>query len=221
MKQRMTIAERIINIREAAGSAQVLAVTKGYSTIAVTAAIAAGQRDFAENRVQEAMVKFPPLRTTYPDLRLHLIGPLQSNKVRDAVAVFDVIHSLDRPALASKLAQEMAKQNRRLPCFIQVNLGAEPQKSGVTSAELPALLKFCRQETDLNVMGLMCIPPLRDPPEEYFQQLKKLADTYGLENLSMGMSGDYQTAIACGATHVRIGSAIFGERDYSGGDSAL
>lgn len=226
----MTIAERLALIRAGIQKAQetslfgqktvLLAVSKGHAAAAVQAALGAGQKIFAENRVQEAAEKFTALREKHLELELHLIGPLQTNKVKDAVTLFDVIHSVDRASLAEKLAAEMQKQNRRPDCFIQVNTGEEPQKAGVSPKDLPELLKLCR-ELKLNIIGLMCIPPIEEAPAVHFAFLKKLADENSLPQLSMGMSGDYQTAIKYGATHIRIGSAIFGERDYSGAESAL
>lgn len=217
----MTIAEQLAQIRSTMQKAQetslfgqkavLLAVSKGHGAAAVRDALAAGQKIFAENRVQEAAEKFPELRKNDPELGLHLIGPLQTNKVKDAVALFDVIHSVDRISLAEKLAAEMQKQNRHLPCFIQVNTGEEPQKAGVVPDQLGVLLAQCR-ELKLNIIGLMCIPPLDETPSVHFAFLKKLADENQLSQLSMGMSGDYETAIKYGATHVRVGSAIFGER---------
>ncbi len=189
-----------------------LAVSKTHDVTAIESAILAGQKIFAENRVQEAAEKFPALRQKYPDLQLHLVGPLQSNKVRDAVTLFDVIHTIDRASLAEKLSREMADQKRPLPCFIQVNTGEEPQKAGVTPKALSTLLNECRS-LKLNIIGLMCIPPVAESPAVHFAFLKKLADENDLSQLSMGMSADYETAIRFGATHIRIGSAIFGTRD--------
>jgi pyridoxal phosphate enzyme (YggS family) len=218
----MTIQSRLAEIRARIAAAraasprgqdvELLAVSKMHDANAVREAIAAGQHVFAENRVQEAAGKFPALREAYPDMRLHLIGPLQTNKVRDAVRLFDAVHTVDRAVLAEKLANEMVKQNKQLLCFIQVNTGAEAQKAGVAVAELPELLRFCREEAGLEIKGLMCIPPVAEPPEKHFKLLDELADEYQLPLLSMGMSADYETAIRLGATHVRVGSAIFGVR---------
>lgn len=188
-----------------------VAVSKTFDAEAVATAIAAGQRVFGENRVQEAAAKFPALKARHDDLELHLIGPLQTNKTRDAVALFDVIQSLDRDRLAQALAAEMARSGRRPRLYIQVNIGAEPQKAGVAVADLPALLALCAT-LGLAIEGLMCIPPADSPPEPFFAALAALARTHGLAKLSMGMSGDYPAAIAAGATHVRVGSAIFGGR---------
>jgi PLP dependent protein len=189
-----------------------IAVSKTHGADAVIAAMAAGQRHFGENRVQEAQSKFPALKNTHPDLVLHLIGQLQTNKAKEAVALFDVIHTLDRAKLAEKLADEMAKQQRRLPCFIQVNTGHEPQKAGVTPEELGSFVAQCRDQLKLPVMGLMCIPPLDHEPSPHFAFLRELSRRHGLAGLSMGMSGDAGLAVRLGATHVRVGSAIFGSR---------
>lgn len=193
-------------------SITLVAVSKTHSADAVRLALAAGQRDFGENRVQEAAAKFPALRTDYPDLRLHLIGPLQTNKAAEAVGLFDAIHSLDRPKLAAILASEMARQQRRLDCFIQINVGLEPQKAGIPPPEAKAFIAACRQIWALPVVGLMCIPPAGTDPAPHFKLLRDLAAANNLPYLSMGMSGDYPAAIAAGATHVRVGSAIFGAR---------
>jgi hypothetical protein len=189
-----------------------VAVSKTHSKDAIASAIAAGQRHFGENRVQEALAKWPALKSATPDLVLHLIGPLQTNKTVDAVAQFDVIHTLDRPKLAEKLAAEMAKQARPLPCFIQVNTGREPQKAGVDPAEVSGFVALCRDQMKLNVVGLMCLPPAADEPAPHFAFLRELARRNGLTQLSMGMSGDVVTAVRLGATHVRVGTAIFGTR---------
>jgi pyridoxal phosphate enzyme (YggS family) len=196
-------------------SVHLVAVSKMQSPERVTAALAAGHRLFGENRVQEAKAHWAGLRAQYPDLKLHLIGPLQTNKAREAVALFDCIETVDRPALADVLIKEMAKQNRKLPCFIQVNTGEEPQKGGVAPDGLPALLDHCR-ELKLDVRGLMCIPPVDEPPAPHFALLKKLASRHSLPDLSMGMSADFEDAIALGATYIRIGTALFGERDHGG-----
>lgn len=188
----------------------VIAVTKTVEAPRIQPLIDAGHRDFGENRVQEAAAKWPALRRA--DTRLHLIGPLQSNKAAEAVALFDVIHTLDRPKLALLLAEEMAKQNRRLPCFVQVNTGLEPQKAGLAPLEADAFLAQCRDEWKLPVIGLMCIPPVDEEPSPHFAFLREIARRNGLDQLSMGMSGDYTIAALFGATHVRVGSAIFGAR---------
>jgi hypothetical protein len=194
-----------------AGSVTLVAVSKTHGPERIAEAIAAGQRVFGENRVQEARAKWPGLRAAHADLVLHLIGPLQTNKARDAVALFDAIQSLDRPRLAEVLAAEMAKAGRRIPCFVQVNTGEEPQKAGVAPAEADAFIARCRA-LGLELAGLMCIPPLEDQPGPHFALLAKIADRNGLSGLSMGMSADYEMAIHLGATHVRVGSAVFGPR---------
>lgn len=191
-----------------------VAVSKTHSAAEILPLLRAGQRVFGENRVQEAAEKFPALREQYPDLKLHLIGGLQTNKVRDAVALFDVIESVDRVELAEKLAAEIKKQGRNPSCFVQVNTGEEPQKSGVAPNAAAALVEKCRA-LGLNVIGLMCIPPADDEPSPHFAFLKKLARQSGVKELSMGMSADYPLAIQQGATFVRIGTALFGQRDYS------
>ena len=193
------------------GSVRLIAVSKTFSADDIRPALAAGHRDFGENRVQEAEGKWPELQGAFPDVRLHLIGPLQTNKVRDAVSLFDVIHSVDREKLAMAIAKEQERQGRRPETFIQVNTGSEPQKAGVEPGHTNELLGRCR-DLGLNVCGLMCIPPVEEEPALHFALLHKLAVECGLERLSMGMSGDYVTAIAFGATDVRVGSAIFGTR---------
>ena len=186
-----------------------IAVSKTHPADAIRPLIAAGQRDFGENRVQEAQAKWPALKT--PGLRLHLIGSLQSNKAADAVALFDAIHSVDRPSLIDALAREMERQGRRPDCFVQVNVGEETQKGGCAVADLPALLDRART-AGLPIVGLMCIPPADVEPAPYFALLAKLARRHGVSALSMGMSADYETAVMTGATHVRIGTALFGAR---------
>ena len=198
--------------RDPAG-VMLIAVSKTFGMDAIEPVIAAGQRVFGENRVQEAQAKWPELRTRFPDLRLHLIGPLQTNKARDAVKLFDAIHSLDREKLAVELAKEMARQGRSLSLFVQVNTGKESQKAGIAPDKAAAFVKRCRDTHGLTIEGLMCIPPLEDDPIPHFELLRELAKSLGLKSLSMGMSADFETAIAYGATHVRVGSAIFGERD--------
>ncbi len=195
-------------------SVTLVAVSKTHPAEAVEQAIAAGQRVFGENRVQEAKAKFPALKQRYPDLCLHLIGPLQSNKVRDAVALFDVIETVDRPKLARALADEIKRAGRAIRVLIQVNTGREPQKAGVEPEQADALIRLCRDQYGLAVEGLMCIPPAEDDPGPHFRLLGEIAARNGLAILSMGMSGDYPVAIRDGATHVRVGSAIFGHRDY-------
>jgi pyridoxal phosphate enzyme (YggS family) len=188
-----------------------VAVSKTHPAEAVASLIEAGQRVFGENRVQEAQAKWPALRERYPHAELHLIGQLQSNKADDAVALFDAIHSLDRASLVAALAKAMDKAGKRVPCFVQVNIGAEDQKGGVAIAGLPALLAEARA-ADIPLAGLMCVPPLDIEPAPFFALLDKLARDHGLEGRSMGMSGDFETAVMLGATHVRVGTALFGER---------
>ena len=189
-----------------------IAVSKTFGPDAIEPLLEAGQRLFGENRVQEAQGKWPALKHRYPGVELHLIGPLQTNKVPDAVALFDVIETVDRDKLAGMLGKEMARTGRRRPCFVQVNIGLEAQKAGLAPAETMAFVARCRNEHGLNVVGLMCIPPADRPPGPYFAQLAGLAKAAQLAELSMGMSADFETAIAIGATHVRIGSALFGSR---------
>ncbi|HEY0132328.1 MAG TPA: YggS family pyridoxal phosphate-dependent enzyme, partial [Allosphingosinicella sp.] len=193
------------------GEAILIAVSKTHPPESIRPLIEAGQREFGENRVQEAQDKWPALKAETPGLRLHLIGRLQSNKAADAVALFDSIHSVDRPSLVSALAEAMAREGRRPDCFLQVNIGDEPQKGGCPVADLPALIEASR-EAGLPVAGLMCIPPADVEPAPYFALLAKLAGRHGLAGLSMGMSADYETAVATGATHVRVGTALFGDR---------
>lgn len=222
MSQDSSIAARFAEVRQRIATAArqagrnpadvtLVAVAKTHPAEAVSAALATGQRVFGENRVQEAQGKYPALKADFPDLALHLIGPLQTNKAEDAVALFDVIQTLDRPKLAHALAKAMAKTGRRPLLYVEVNTGAEPQKAGVAPAELGALLDLAR-ELALPVVGLMCIPPLDEPAAPHFQLLAELAKQHGLAGLSMGMSGDYETAVALGATCVRVGSALFGAR---------
>ncbi len=188
-----------------------IAVSKTHPASAIAPLIAAGQRVFGENRVQEAQEKWPELREMQPDIALHLIGQLQSNKADDAVALFDCIHSLDRPSLVSALGKAMDKAGRQVPCFVQVNIGAEEQKGGCAISDLPALLDLARA-ADLPVIGLMCVPPAGIEAAPFFALLDKLASDHGLSGRSMGMSEDFETAIMLGATHVRVGSALFGAR---------
>ena len=189
-----------------------VAVTKTFGADHILPALACGHRCFGENRVQEAKAKWPALRTRFPDIELHLIGPLQSNKAREAVALFDAIHTIDRPRIAEVVAAEMAKQERRLKLFIEVNTGAEPQKAGVDPKEAARLLRLCREDLNLDIAGLMCIPPQDEDAAVHFALLAKLARELGLKELSMGMSADFETAVASGATYVRVGSQIFGAR---------
>ena len=195
----------------AAKEVTLIAVSKTHPPDAIAPLIAAGQRVFGENRVQEAAGKWPALREAEPSIALHLIGQLQSNKAEDAVALFDAIHAVDRPSLVTAIARAMDKLGRRPACFIQVNIGDEPQKGGVPTAELPALLKEARAAA-LPIAGLMCLPPADLEPAPYFALLAKLAEDHGLGGLSMGMSGDFETAVMIGATHIRVGTALFGAR---------
>lgn len=198
----------------AADAVKLVAVTKTFEEAEILPVLEAGHRIFGENRVQEAMRKWPPLKERYPDIELHLVGPLQSNKARDAVALFDVIHTLDRPSLAAELQKAIGRlENRPAPrILVQVNTGYEPQKAGVEPEEAARLVEECRTRFGITVQGLMCIPPVDDDPETHFEMLARLGSELALPELSMGMSGDFETAISCGATMVRVGSAIFGER---------
>jgi PLP dependent protein len=192
-----------------------VAVSKTYDGAHIRPVLDAGHRVFGENRVQEAKQKWPDLRTVYPGVELHLIGPLQSNKAAEAVALFDVIQTIDRPKIAEAVAAEMQKQSRPVRLFVQVNTGREPQKAGVLPEAVSAMLDRMRNTLGLTVEGLMCIPPVEDDATKHFAMLRELAKSHGLAKLSMGMSGDYEAAIAQGATHVRVGSAIFGARNYN------
>lgn len=205
------IAKACIASQRPADAVALVAVSKTKPASAVEAALIAGQRLFGENRVQEVKEKFPALRDHWPDVRVRLIGPLQTNKVREAVALCDAIDSLDRPKLAEALAREMDKQGRRPELLLQVNIGREPQKAGVAPEEAASLLEQAHH-LQLPVRGLMCIPPVEGDPTPYFRQLKQLADDFGLPIVSMGMSADFKPAIAAGSTHVRVGSALFGGR---------
>ena len=189
-----------------------VAVSKTHGADRVRELLEVGHRVFGENRVQEAQGKFPDLKAAWPDLELHLIGPLQTNKARDAVALFDVIQSVDREKLATALAKEMDRLDRRPDCYIQVNTGEEPQKAGILPKDLDAFVAACRDQYKLPVVGLMCIPPVDEEPALHFALLAKMAARNGLTKLSMGMSADYETAVRLGATHVRVGSALFGAR---------
>ena len=193
-------------------SVTLVAVSKTYEAADIMPVLAAGQRVFGENRVQEAKAKWPALREHYPDIALHLIGPLQSNKAGEAVALFDVIETIDRPKIAAAVAAEMAKQGRMLDLFVQINTGEEPQKAGIAPKEAAAFVAYCRDGLGLAIAGLMCIPPVEDMPAPHFALLAKLAEELGLAKLSMGMSSDFECAVNLGATHVRVGSAIFGAR---------
>ncbi|MEL6946899.1 MAG: YggS family pyridoxal phosphate-dependent enzyme [Pseudomonadota bacterium] len=190
-----------------------IAVSKTFDGEHIRPVLEAGQRVFGENRVQEALGKWPQLRDAFPDVELHLIGPLQSNKAKDAVALFDVIHTVDRDKIATTLASEMQAQGKTVRLFVQVNTGAEDQKAGVLPTEAVAFVERCRSVHGVAIEGLMCIPPFEENPGPHFALLAKLAEQAGVEQVSMGMSGDFATAISLGATHVRVGSAIFGARD--------
>jgi PLP dependent protein len=193
-------------------SVTLIAVSKTFASDAIAPVIEAGQRVFGENRVQEAKTKWPGLIASYPGVALHLIGPLQSNKAKEAVALFDAIHSVDRPSICQALAKEIESQKKRPELFVQINIGEEPQKAGVAPSEADDFLVRCRDTYGLIISGLMCIPPVNDPPAPHFALTAKIAARNGLKNLSMGMSADYVTAIQLGATHIRVGSAIFGHR---------
>lgn len=214
VRARIEAAERAAG--RPAGAVTLVAVSKTYEAEAIRPVIAAGQRVFGENRVQEAAGKWPALRAEHPDLDLHLIGPLQSNKAADAVRLFDAIHTVDRDKIAVALAAEMARQGRRPRLFVQVNTGLESQKAGIDPREAVAFVARCRDAHGLSIEGLMAIPPADEAPAPHFALLKKLAGEAGVAALSMGMSGDFETAIAFGATHVRVGSAIFGARPPAG-----
>ena len=211
------VLARIESVRRAsvnpAIEVKLVAVGKGHGPERLIPALEAGHRIFGENRVQEAKTKWPALKVRFPETSLHLIGPLQTNKAREAVELFDAIHSLDRLKLAQILKTELARKGKPLELFIQVNTGAEPQKAGITPRETRGFVEHCRGVLDLPVVGLMCIPPVDEEPALHFALLAKLARECGLSFLSMGMSADYETAIRFGATHVRIGTAIFGERE--------
>ena len=195
-----------------AGSVALVAISKTFGADAIRPALTAGQRVFGENRVQEAKAKWPPLCEEFSGVELHLVGPLQSNKAKEAVALFDVIHTVDRPKIAQALAEEMAKQGRRTQLLVEINTGAEPQKAGVLPEAADAFIAACREQYGLAIEGLMCIPPLDEAPAPHFALAAKIAERNGLAWLSMGMSADFATAIAFGATHVRVGTAIFGTR---------
>jgi pyridoxal phosphate enzyme (YggS family) len=206
------IARACEHARRDRASVTLIAVSKTFDAAAIAPVIAAGQRVFGENRVQEAKAKWPGLMSAYPDIALHLIGPLQSNKAREAVALFDAIHSVDRPSICEALAKEIDSQKRRPQLFVQLNTGEEPQKAGVAPAEADAFIASCREKYGLPIFGLMCIPPVDDAPAPHFALTAKIAERNGLKGLSMGMSADFAIAIQFGATHVRVGSAIFGHR---------
>ncbi|MEW9805887.1 YggS family pyridoxal phosphate-dependent enzyme [Mesorhizobium sp. ZMM04-5] len=210
VKERIAAAER--DAGRPTGSAVLVAVTKTFAAGEVGPVIEAGHRIFGENRVQEAQGKWPALKEEFAGIELHLIGPLQSNKAKEAVGLFDVIETVDREKIAAELAKEIARQGRRPRLYVQVNTGSEPQKAGIEPRDAVAFVKRCRETHGLSIEGLMCIPPANENPGPHFALLAKLAREAGLGKLSMGMSGDYETAVAFGATSVRIGSAIFGTR---------
>lgn len=206
------IVRACLAARRPRDSVTLVAVSKTFDAAAIEAVIAAGQRAFGENRVQEAKAKWPDLRLRHPHTELHLIGPLQSNKTREAIALFDAVHSVDRDSLCEALAKEIPRQNRHPTLFVQINTGQEPQKAGIVPDEADAFIARCRNHFGLAIAGLMCIPPVDEAPAPHFALTAKIAARNGLGLLSMGMSADFETAIALGATHVRVGSAIFGRR---------
>ena len=215
-KVRDQIARACAEARRDPALVTLVAISKTFGADAIEPVIVAGQRAFGENRVQEAKAKWPALRAAHPGLELHLIGPLQSNKTKEAVALFDAIHSVDRPSLAEALSKEIARQGRAPTLFVEINTGAEPQKAGVLPEETDAFLKACRERYGLSIAGLMCLPPAHEPPAPHFALTAKIARRNGLSLLSMGMSADFPLAIEFGATHVRVGTAIFGERATRG-----
>jgi pyridoxal phosphate enzyme (YggS family) len=206
------IARACVEARRARTEVTLIAVSKTFEAEAIAPVIIAGQRIFGENRVQEAKAKWPGLMSAYPGLSLHLIGPLQSNKAKEAVALFDAIHSVDRPSICQALAKEIDSQNKRPELFVQINTGEEPQKAGIAPSEADAFIASCRERYGLAIAGLMCIPPVNEAPAPHFARTAKIAARNGLKHLSMGMSADFATAIQFGATHIRVGSAIFGHR---------
>jgi pyridoxal phosphate enzyme (YggS family) len=213
---RHQIAQAAEDAERDPASVALVAVSKTIPAAGILPALEAGQRLFGENYVQESKAKWPALRERYPDVELHLVGPLQSNKAREAVELFDVIHGLDRLSLAAALAKEIARAGRAPKLLIQVNTGDEPQKGGVSPVELDSLLSACRETHGLAIQGLMCIPPAEAPPSAHFALLARIAERHDLPILSMGMSADYPAAIQMGATHVRVGTAIFGARARKG-----
>ena len=206
------IARSARDAGRAISSVTLVAVSKTHGAESILPGLEEGHRVFGENRVQESLGKWPDLKARFPDIELHLIGPLQSNKVKEAIALFDVIETVDRPSLAEALKKELAKTDRRPRLYVQVNTGDEPQKAGISPAEVDAFLNRCRDEWQLDITGLMCIPPADEPPSPHFGLLRKIAERHRLPTLSMGMSSDFDAAIQMGATHVRVGSAIFGVR---------
>ncbi|MEO1658760.1 MAG: YggS family pyridoxal phosphate-dependent enzyme [Pseudomonadota bacterium] len=206
------IAAAAIEAHRKPGEISLTAVSKTFDADAIRPLLEAGHRVFGENRVQESQAKWPGLRGAFPDLELRLIGPLQSNKAKEAVALFDVIETVDRPKIAAALAKEMQAQSRPLPVYVQINTGEEPQKAGIAPADAASFINECQTAHGLNVIGLMAIPPAGEPPAPHFALLAKLAAEHGLQRLSMGMSADYEAAVSLGATDVRVGSGIFGQR---------
>src|SRR5215468_7244958 len=211
-KVRDQIARACAEARRDPASVTLVAISKTFSADAIEPVIESGQHVFGENRVQEAKAKWPALISSYDGLALHLIGPLQSNKAKEAVALFDAIHSVDRPSICQALAKEIESQKKRPQLFVQINTGEEPQKAGIAPGEADAFLASCRDTYGLTISGLMCIPPVNEPPAAHFALTAKIAARNGLRNLSMGISADFATAIMLGATHIRVGSAIFGHR---------
>ncbi len=211
------VDQQILEASKRAGrdlrSVTLVAVSKMQPILKIKAALIAGHRIFGENRVQEANTKWPKLKIEYPEIQLHLIGPLQTNKIKQAVSLFDVIETVDRSKLAINLKREMDRQGRNIPCLVQVNTGEEVQKSGIIPEQVPDFIDFCQNDVGLNILGLMCIPPAGEEPALHFSLLRKIASQSKLGVLSMGMSGDFETAIELGATHIRVGSAIFGSRE--------
>jgi len=206
------IADAAVRAGRKPADVELVAVTKTHSADTIIPVLEAGHRVFGENRVQESLQKWPALKQNYSDVELHLIGPLQTNKVKDAVHLFDVIQTVDRPKLARVLAKEMNAQGKQLKLFIQINTGSEPQKAGVLPDQADAFIQMCRQDFDLEITGLMCIPPFQEDASPHFSLLKEIAQRNGISGLSMGMSSDFEAAVEAGATHVRVGSAIFGVR---------
>ena len=217
---RLRIAEAERSAGRPEGSVQLIAVSKTFHADEIRPVLEVGHRLFGENRVQEAQNKWPALKADFPDVELHLIGPLQSNKARDAVALFDAIHTIDREKIARVVHQEMVRQGRRPKLYIQVNTGEEPQKAGLPPREAGAFIRLCRDELGLPIVGLMCIPPVDEAPGPHFALLEKIARENDVTELSMGMSSDFAQAVPFGATVVRVGSAIFGERSYSPAQTA-
>lgn len=206
------VHERLESAARVSGSTTLVAVSKTHDVERIVPALEAGHRVFGENRVQEAQAKWPALRDSYPSLELHLIGPLQTNKAKAAIALFDVIQTVDRPKLARVLAEEMARSGQQRECFVEVNIGEESQKAGILPREADTFIAQCREQYQLPVRGVMCIPPFDQEPSPYFALLAKIAERNGLPAVSMGMSSDFEIAVAFGATHVRVGTAIFGPR---------